>query len=64
MFKEGDEVIVKIGKCKGKIKEISTWGKVNKHDSQEPAYYVRVPEWDNGTNGGRWLFASDLQLCK
>lgn len=64
MFKEKDDVIVLPGKYKGRIEKISTWSKVSKSDSQEPAYYVCVPEWDNGTNGGRWMFASDLQLYR
>lgn len=57
MFKINQEVTVRIGQCRGIIADISTWGKILKIDNrdQRPAYFVRVKEWDNGTNGGRWF---------
>lgn len=63
MFKKEQKVVVKIGECKGVIAEVSTWGKVLKspYPDNRPAYFVRVPEWDNGTNGGRWLHETDLK---
>lgn len=63
MLKKGQKVVVKIGKCKGVIAEISTWEKVlnSTYPNSTSAYFVRVPEWDNGTNGGRWLHETDLE---
>lgn len=41
----------------GVIEQVSQWDKITKGHplKNTPCYFVRVPSWDNGTNGGRWL---------
>jgi hypothetical protein len=63
MFFENEKVIVIDGNHhqEGVVEKVSTWGEVNGISSGDvPCYFVRVPSWDNNTNGGRWLGAVSL----
>ena len=51
----GQEIIVKAGNQVGVIEDVGYF------DSKRPKYFVRVQEWDEGTNGGRWLGESSLK---
>jgi hypothetical protein len=62
MFSEGQSVIVIIGHQLGVIEKVSTWREVNHVPDDDACYFVRVPEWDNGMNGGRWLPESSIAL--
>jgi len=64
MFIENEKVLVVDGihRQEGIVEKVSTWGEVNSIASDvSPCYFVRVPSWDNGTNGGRWLDAGSLE---
>ncbi len=59
MFSIGQKVLVTDGlpHREGIIDKVSTWqvemGWPTRTNT--PCYFIRVPEWDNGTNGGRWI---------
>jgi len=54
---------VKVGNQIGTIEKVSTWLIVNGPPSEEtPCYFVRVPEWDMNSNGGRWIGPSSIHL--
>lgn len=54
-YQIGQEVIVVAGNQLGVIEDVSYF------DSARPKYFVRVQEWDEGTNGGRWLGETSLK---
>ncbi len=67
MFIENEKVLVIDGipNQPGVVEKVSTWDVVNHHSVDTPpdsrrCYFVRVPSWDNGTNGGRWLDEGSL----
>jgi len=58
MFTENEKVLVVDGNPhqEGVVEKVSTWGEVNGVVGDvSPCYFVRVPSWNNNTNGGRWL---------
>ena len=58
MFSIGQKVLVTDGlpHREGVVDKVSTWHKeMGWLNVETPCYFIRVPEWDNGTNGGRWI---------
>lgn len=68
MFTEGQKVLVVDGNPhqEGVIEKVSNWSQVlDFHlDDTSPCYFVRVPSWDNNTNGGRWLDSLSLKAME
>jgi hypothetical protein len=54
-YQIGQEVIVVVGNKLGVIEDVGYF------DSTRTKYFVCVQEWDEGTNGGRWLGESSLK---
>ena len=54
-YQIGQEVVVEVGNPVGVNEDVSYF------DLKRPKYFVRVQEWDNGTNGGRWLGETSLK---
>lgn len=52
----GQEVIAEAGNQVGVIEQIKISDVTGR-----TLYFVRVQEWDNGTNGGRWLGETSLK---
>ena len=59
MFHVGQKVLVTDGlpHREGVIDKVSTWQKEMGWSipTDTLCYFIRVPGWDNGTNGGRWI---------
>ena len=54
MFSIGQKVLVTDGlpHREGVVDKVSTWHKeMGWLNVETPCYFIRVPEWDNGTNG-------------
>lgn len=66
-FEIGDKVLVKDTNQHGvvcDVKPINSLLKYEHTSDDHPMYFVRVPEWDNGTNGGRWIGAGGLVISE
>lgn len=63
MFKKDEKVVIVLYPSlpEGVVEKVSTWGEVLGFSDPEPCYFVRVPSWDRGTNGGRWMDKFSLQ---
>lgn len=61
-FEIGDKVLVKDTNQHGVVSDIKSFNSLvhQNFTDDHPMYFVRVPEWDNGMNGGRWIGAGGL----
>jgi hypothetical protein len=62
-MKVGDKVLVIDQRpyAVGVIEKVSDWSKVIGEPASGKCYFVRVQEWDMGTNGGRWLGQTSIR---